>query len=176
LPSVTRALRLLVSACCCISLCLCVVTGIASAEPKTGTDTEVVLSVAPLPTAADPAPGTPQVTWSTGDGSPGEVTVSSAGSKEALFASGADGSAPAPWISVGRSYVFRLYSIISGHRLLARLKVGQEEAAAELVAVPQKPRSTSPVVNRLLQLLAFGSLVVLALLAAMHVREVRHGG
>jgi hypothetical protein len=104
------------------------------------------------------------------------VTVSSAGSKEALFASGADGSAPAPWISVGRSYVFRLYSIISGHRLLARLKVGQEEAAAELVAVPQKPRSTSPVVNRLLQLLAFGSLVVLALLAAMHVREVRHGG
>jgi hypothetical protein len=176
LPSVTRALRLLASACCCISLCLCVGTGIASAEPKTGTDTEVVLSVAPIPTAADPSPGTPHVTWSTGNGSPGEVTVSSAGSKEALFASGPDGSASAPWISAGRSYVFRLYSIVSGHRLLARLKVGQEKAAAELVAVPQKPRITSPVVNRLLQLLAFGSITVLTLLAAMHVREVRRSG
>jgi hypothetical protein len=72
--------------------------------------------------------------------------------------------------------VFRLYSIVSGHRLLARLKVGQEQAPAELVAAPRKPRITSPVVNRLLQLLAFGSLVILALLAVMHVREVRRGG
>ena len=106
----------------------------------------------------------------------GEVTVSSPESKEALFASGNAGTAPAPWISAGHSYVFRLYSIVSGHRLLARLEGGREEAPAELVALPRAPRITPPIVNRLLQLFSFGWLAVVALLAAMHIREVARRG
>jgi hypothetical protein len=88
-----------------------------------------------------------------------------------VFASGSEGSAPAPWLTVGHVYVFRLYSTVSGRRLLARLKIGQP-AALEVVALPANPQITSGVVNRLLQVLAFCLIPLLALLAAMHVRDV----
>jgi hypothetical protein len=165
-----------ISACVAAScaMCLGLFQGVSLAQSGARARTGVLLSVAPLPTAANPAPGTPRVTWSTGDGSPGEVTVSSEGPKEVLFASASDGSAAAPWIAVGRSYVFRLYSTVSGRRLLARLKIGRA-AALEVVALPQSPRSTSPVVDRLLQLLSFGALILLGLLSAIYVRDVRRG-
>lgn len=157
-------------------LCAGLLAGAPSGQAAGGAHGGVVLSVAPVPTPANPTVGTPQVTWSTGDGSPGEVTVTPDESKEALFGTGADGSAPAPWISIGRSYVFRLYSIVSGRQLLARLKVGQRQAPAELVALPQRPRITPSAVNRLLQIVAIGSVLVLALLAVMHAWELRRDG
>jgi hypothetical protein len=132
------------------------------------------LSVAPVPTVANRSPGTPRVSWSTGDGSPGEVTVTVNGGKEVLYASSAEGSSTAPWISVGQAYVFRLYSTGSGHRLLARLRVGKATVVIE--SVPRAPAVTSSIVNRLLQLISFGGVLLLATLAALYVREARRGG
>jgi hypothetical protein len=130
------------------------------------------LSVGSLPTTANPPPQAPQVTWSTGNGSPGIVTVSSNGLKETFFAWGPEGSASAPWLSAGHAFVFRLYSTAPTRRLLARLQV-DKMAPAEIVAMAQAPRATSTSENRLLELLSFGLIFFLALLAAMYVREVR---
>ncbi len=143
----------------------------AAATARSG----VLLNVAPVPTAAHPHPGTPMITWSTGNGSPGELTVAPAESKELLVAASAEGSVAAPWIAAGDVYVFRLYSTGSGRKLLARLTVGRQ-AAAEVLAPPQKPRITSQLIDRLLQILAFASVLTLALLAVMHVREARRDG
>jgi hypothetical protein len=71
-------------------------------------------------------------------------------------------------------YVFRLYSTSPRRILIARLKVGQP--AAEIVALPAKPKNTGPLVDRVLQLLSFCSIVFFAALAAMHIWEVRHDG
>jgi hypothetical protein len=134
-----------------------------------------MLTVAPVPTSAHPRTATPQVHWATGNGSPGEVTVTPEGAREILVAAGADGDVPAPWIAAGRVYTFRLYSTSAERRLIARLTVGRQ-AAAEILALPQKPRITSGVVNRLLQVLGLASLLGLALLALMHAREIRRSG
>jgi hypothetical protein len=161
-----------------IALCALAVgatVGVPAAAAITRGGSGVVLTVAPVPTAAQPTPGTPQLTWSTGDGSPGEVTVAPAESREVLVASGGDGSVAVPWVSRGTVYTFRLYSTVGGRRLLARLLVGHQ-AAAEVIAIPRKPRITSPPVNRLLQLLGFASILTLALLAILHVREVERRG
>ncbi len=155
---------------------VCLFQGVSSAaRPSADTATRVELSVAPIPTTANPSPGTPQVSWSTGDGSPGQVTVTPEDAKEVLFTSAPEGTASAPWIAPGRTYVFKLYSTISGRRLLARLKVGQAPALA-IVAIPPSPGRTSALVDRMLQLFAFGSIVLLALLTAMHVRDARSDG
>ncbi len=143
----------------------------ASAEAKPGIGTGVVLSVAPIPTVTDPSPGTPQVTWSTGNGSPGDVTVTANGAKETPFAYGTEGTSPAPWLSAGNAYVFRLYSIAPKRRLLARLRIDQT-AGLEVVGRPLPPPITSHVVDRILQLLSFGWVALAALLASMYVIEV----
>lgn len=135
----------------------------------------VILSVSPIPKAGQRRSATPQVRWSTGDGSPGLVTVAPEGGKELPYASSAEGSGLAPWIAAGHLYIFRLYSIVSGRLLLARFKVG-EAAAAEITALPPKPRNTPPAVDRLLQLLSFAVLGVLAMLTLAYVREVKHSG
>jgi len=140
---------------------------LATAVPKP----RVILSVAPVPTVADPSPGTPVVTWSTGDGSPGLVTVSANGGRETPFAAEAEGSAAAPWLAPRQKYVFRLYATGSGHRLLAELDVGH--SASTIVALPPHPRLTPPVVNRLLELLSLALVPAMAILAIMHAREVR---
>lgn len=132
----------------------------------------VRLSVTPIPTLSHPSVGTPMVTWSTGDGSPGLVTVATIGTRETLFAEAPDGTEAAPWIAPGRVYVFRLYSIVSGRRLLARLAVGRA-SAAQIVAAPPHPRITSPLVDRLLQLLSFAALCLLGVLGVLYVRELR---
>lgn len=144
--------------------------GAPSARPDART--KVLLSVAPIPTAANPPQQTPQVTWSTGNGTPATVTVSSNRLKETFFAWGAEGAALAPWLTAGGAYVFRLYSIAPAHRLLARLHVNKT-ASLEVVSLPQAPRATSPAENLLLELLSFGLIAFLALLSAMYVLEVR---
>lgn len=136
----------------------------------------VALTVSPVPTVAHPQTATPQVRWSTGDGSPGDVTVAPESGKEILVAAGSEGTVPAPWIAAGHLYVFRLYSTVAGQRLLARLNVGRQAATAEVVALPRKPDITSGFVDRVLQVLAFASMLGLALLTVIHVREARRDG
>ena len=62
------------------------------------------------------------IRWDTGDGSMGFVYVSMNGAKRDLFATGATGSATAPWIQAG-SYVFELYSDAEQRKLLAKVTV-----------------------------------------------------
>jgi hypothetical protein len=154
------------------ALSLCMGCGLSLAQSASGAPVRPQLSVAPIPTATDPSPGIPQVSWSTGNGSPGEVTVSFSGTKETLFAQGPEGTTPAPWISAGTVYVFRLYSTISRRRLLARLAVGRGEQL-DVLALPQTPRMTSPVVNRVLQVLPYCILALVMLLAALYLADLR---
>jgi hypothetical protein len=158
------------SVACTLSLGLACAVSFAQSIPTASTQPQ--LSVAPIPTAADPSPGTPQVTWATGNGSPGQVTVSSGQMKETLFAVGPEGSNPAPWISARQRYIFRLYSLDSGRRLIARLAVGQNEPL-DVVMPAQTPRMTSPFVNRLLQVLPYGFVALLTLLTALYLRDLR---
>jgi hypothetical protein len=148
-------------------------TGFAPAQPDTPNPTNIVLSVSSLPTATTPVMGPPVVTWSTGDGSPGIVTVKSGGLAEKFFAYSPEGSAPAPWLSIHRTYVFQLYSIAPKRRLLARLHVNRT-ASLEVVSRPQAPSMTSPVENRFLQLLPFAFSALILVLAVMYIREVRN--
>lgn len=157
------------------AVALCATAPLPTARASSGAGSGVALAVTPVPTAAHPTPGRSKLTWSTGDGSPGEVTVTPDGGKETLVVNEAEGSVPTPWVLAGHTYVFRLYSTASGRHLLARLEVGHQ-AAAEVVALPRKPRITSSLVDRLLQLFAFGSILALAGLTVMNVRETRHGG
>lgn len=73
---------------------------------RPATQTDVYASPNPVP--AGPGLGTTTITWTTGDGSEGEVWVSTSGGPEALFATGSSGSQEAPWILGGRSYLFCL--------------------------------------------------------------------
>jgi hypothetical protein len=132
----------------------------------------VALSISPVPTLAHPTTATPQVAWSTGNGSPGLVTVTAAQGRETLFTTGPDGTASAPWIVPGREYVFRLYSTVGGRHLLAAVKVGRT-VISTVLAPPSKPTLTPAAVNRLLQLLPFFALVLVAVLTARYALELR---
>ena len=66
------------------------------------------LTAFPNPVPAGRGFGEACVSWSTGDGSAGEVWVSSPSSSEMLFGAGAEGRGQAPWIGSG-VYEFRLY-------------------------------------------------------------------
>ena len=66
-------------------------------------------TAAPNPVPAGPGAGTTTVSWSTGSESGGEVWVGVDGGAEVLFASGAAGTAQAPWIQAGHAYRFTLY-------------------------------------------------------------------
>jgi hypothetical protein len=154
---------------CCLYLCF----SVTFAQADTATRSKILLSVAPLPAVATPSTGAPTVAWSTGNGSPGVVTVDSGGSTEAFFAWGTEGSSSAPWLSAKRRYVFRLYSIAPRRQLLARLRLSKT-ASLEVVGTPQSPAMTSSIENRLLQLLPFGFVAGLVSLFLMYVREVRN--
>lgn len=109
------------------------------------------------------------MTWSTGNGSPGIVTVGS----EALVAWGTEGSSATSRLLANHVYLFRLYSLAPRRQLLAQLRV-DKTASLEIVSLPQAPAMTSPVENRLLQLLPFGFVVVLLFLMIMYIREIRN--
>jgi hypothetical protein len=133
----------------------------------------VLLAVAPIPTRSMPHPGTPLVSWSTGNGSPGRVTVTEGDSPERLFAIASAGTAGAPWIQADRSYVFRLYSIGGRLRLLATFHVRGRSSSSEIVAVPPTARGTPAEMNRVLQLAPFVVAAWLCVLLALHVRTKR---
>jgi hypothetical protein len=104
----------------------------------------------PVPTAG--GPGTTTISWTTGDGSIGEVLVSEIGGRPRLFARGVTGSSKAS-IQPGTRYVFRLYGGSSGRRLLLSTRVTGSESEPG-VSTPQ-PRSSSGSVNIVLLLLPF---------------------
>jgi hypothetical protein len=66
--------------------------------------------------------GTTTISWTTGDGSNGQIYVSADGEPEQIFATAPKGSADAAWIQAGKSYEFRLYG--AGHaKLLGKVVV-----------------------------------------------------
>jgi hypothetical protein len=158
---------------CAIAFGSCILA--PPAESSSAEAISVLLSVAPVPTSSNPAPGTPLLTWSTGNRSPGEVTVSFNGGKELLVASGSEGSQIAPWISSKQAsgYVFRLYARGTERRLLARLRVGRP--AATIVSLPRSPPFTSPLFNRLLQVSSIGGVILVMTLAVLYIRETFGG-
>jgi len=71
--------------------------------------TKASISASPNPVYSDPGRST--VTWSTGDGSDGEVYVSINGGREVLFAGArSSGSQAVDWIGFGDKCEFRLYA------------------------------------------------------------------
>src|ERR671916_128314 len=72
------------------------------------------LTASPNPIPAGEKPGTTTISWSTGDGSWGQVYVSVDGGEEKLFAGGKKGTKEAAWIWLGKEYEFRLYTGTTG--------------------------------------------------------------
>ena len=81
------------------------------------------IAASPNPVATGEGTGTTTVTWNTGDGSTGQVYVSKDGAPDTLFASGATGAAPAPWIQAGTTFEFRLYAGTEHAKVLAKTQV-----------------------------------------------------
>jgi len=71
---------------------------------------EAFLIAEPNPIPAGGRPGTTTLSWSTGDGSPGEVHLFVDGRPGRLFAKAARSSKEIPWIQEGKTYEFRLYA------------------------------------------------------------------
>ncbi len=80
----------------------------AAASPIAETGPTIKANPNPIP--AGSGMGTTTISWTTGDGSEGQVYVLEGGQAERLFASKTpQGSADAPWIQAGTNYEFRLY-------------------------------------------------------------------
>lgn len=92
-----------------------------TANPEEASTATITASPNPVPVGV--GPGTTTITWNTGDGSAGTVYLSKDGGPEAAFASGAPGSAPAPWIEAGITYEFRLYAGTEHAKVLAKTQV-----------------------------------------------------
>jgi hypothetical protein len=116
--------------------------------------------------------GPPQVTWSTGDGSPGLVTLAVAGGAQTTLARAAAGSRPLPGIPAGAAYVVRLYSLRPARRLLATATAGGGPArpGGDQPAQRHPPRAPA-LERRLLQLLPFAGALGLAALALACLRR-----
>jgi ABC-type Fe3+-hydroxamate transport system substrate-binding protein len=93
---------------------------VPSATPAASTAT---ITASPNPVSIGEGPGTTTITWSTGDGTAGQVYVSVDGEPETLFGSDASGSVPAPWIKAGKMYEFRLYAGTQHATVLAKTQV-----------------------------------------------------
>jgi hypothetical protein len=91
-----------------------------SASPGASTAT---ITASPNPVSIGEGSGTTTITWSTGDGTAGQVYVSVDGEPETLFGTDASGSVPAPWIKAGKMYEFRLYAGTQHATVLAKTQV-----------------------------------------------------
>jgi hypothetical protein len=81
------------------------------------------LTATPNPVPAGPGPGARTISWSTGDGSEGQVYLRVGGEPEQLFTQAPQGSHEAAFIAAGPTYEFRLYSGTQRERLLASVEV-----------------------------------------------------
>ena len=84
---------------------------------------EPILFATPNPVPAGPLAGKSEIRWNTGDGTVGEIYVSTNGGPEILFARNSQGSQEAGWIANGSTYVFRLYKVGQERTLLASITV-----------------------------------------------------
>jgi hypothetical protein len=99
----------------------------ATAAASPIAETGQTVKATPNPVPAGSGMGTTTISWTTGDGSEGEVYVSESGQAERLFASKTpQGSADAPWIQAGVSYEFRLYDAAHA-KLLGKVVVTRAE-------------------------------------------------
>lgn len=141
---VLHKLASLLTPCLLLSLTLFPCAGSASAQHSGATterlskiETSASLTATPNPVAARQGTGTTKITWRTGDNTPGEIYVSDNGGPEKFFASGADGTSEAAWISNASTYVFRLYSSGETRKLLATLEVkGNNKVVRNLDLAP----------------------------------------
>jgi len=99
----------------------------AQAPPATPAASAATITASPNPVPAGEGAGTTTITWSTGDGTAGQVYVSVDGEPETLFGSDASGSAPAPWIKAGKMYEFRLYAGTQHATVLAKTQVTRQK-------------------------------------------------
>jgi hypothetical protein len=99
----------------------------ATAAAPPSAQTGPTIRATPNPVPAGSGMGTATISWTTGDGSEGQVYVSENGQAEQLFSSNTpQGSGDAPWIQAGRSYEFRLYD--AAHtKLLSKVVVTRAE-------------------------------------------------
>lgn len=86
-------------------------------------DTSSTLTASPNPVSVAGAMGSTTITWNAPGRQNAAVYVATDGGAETLFAQGPSGSSPAPWVQVGPTYDFRLYSSTSRTELLSRLVV-----------------------------------------------------
>lgn len=110
------------------------------------------ISASPVAPVATGATTTTTITWSSSGTSNAQVWVSLDGAPETLFASGASGSAMAPWIVPGHDYRFRLYQGTEHTVPLASVTVlgvpaqgGNVAATPEAVDIPKGSLGTSVV-------------------------------
>ena len=90
--------------------------------------------------------GTTTISWTTADGSEGQVYVSENGQAEQLFASKTpQGSSDAPWIQAGRSYEFRLYDAAHA-KLLSKVVVTRTTRPEATAAAPPSAQ-TGPTIR-----------------------------
>ncbi len=85
----------------------------AGPQGQAGAHSLASISASPNPVvlAAGAQQGSTTLAWTTGDTSQGEVWMATSGQPEILFGGlAAHGSGPAPWISKGGTYEFRLYA------------------------------------------------------------------
>jgi hypothetical protein len=112
------------------SLFLLAVLGVGCKGPKSPSladPVDATITAVPNPVPAQTGKGTTQISWNTGDGSPGQVYVARDGKPEQLFSQGAKGSQEAPWIRAGLAYEFRLYAGKEHAQLLASVAVRGEK-------------------------------------------------
>jgi hypothetical protein len=123
---------------------------IASGGLRVAAQPAATISASPNPVPAGAGHGATTVTWTTGDGSPGEVYVTINAGREILFAgASARGAQRATWIGTGDVCEFRLYSGTSHAERLAtvvvtRAPAGSSDAtrAATSEAVESPPLAT----------------------------------
>jgi hypothetical protein len=98
----------------------------------------ITASPNPVTVANGVAPTT--ITWSTGDGSPGQVYVAIDGQAEALFAGGSEGSHEAAWIRPGSVFEFSLYRGPDRTKRLGAVTVTGGPTPPSSGQVPGSPR------------------------------------
>lgn len=94
---------------------------------------------------AGPGWGTTAITWSTEDGSLGQVYLWQPGRSEMLFAEGASGYQEAPWIVSGSTQEFRLYSGKDHKTMLASVTVEREKFGQGRWRFPPYAPEPSPI-------------------------------
>jgi hypothetical protein len=88
------------------------------------------IAATPNPVADGPGLGRTEVSWTTGDDTPGVVLVSVGGGAPDLFATGASGTVAAEWIQSRVTYEFTLYREADRNTPIASVSVTRGEAQA----------------------------------------------